>query len=152
MKLQVLKNGCTVEVDQVGNVYCPTGQGGGVDPTCKRGGKGGKSTSGGKREKGAGKDSRGKNEMSLSELKDKEPGLAKHISRYYVKKRGEPDRIKMAQNLLGDYDVAEIHFKDGAVIDLIRTIDPQVWMGGVRKQKGYGRDNWVGSSGLGRPS
>lgn len=41
MKLQVLKNGGTVEVDQVDNVFCPTGQGGGVDPSCKVGGKGG---------------------------------------------------------------------------------------------------------------
>lgn len=39
MKLQVLKNGDRIEVDQVDNVFCPTGQGGGVDPSCKRGGK-----------------------------------------------------------------------------------------------------------------
>lgn len=55
MKLQVLKNGNRVEVDQVDNVFCPTGQGGGVDPTCKRGGKGGRGGSGRKGGKGAGK-------------------------------------------------------------------------------------------------
>ena len=40
MKLQVLKNGHRTEVTQVGNAFCPTGKGGGVDPTCGKGGKG----------------------------------------------------------------------------------------------------------------
>lgn len=38
MKLQVLKSGRRVEV---GNSFCPTGKGGGVDPTCGKGSKGG---------------------------------------------------------------------------------------------------------------
>ena len=37
MKLQVLKRGRRVFVQQVGNVFCSTGQGGGVDPTCGKG-------------------------------------------------------------------------------------------------------------------
>lgn len=39
MKIQVLKDGPVVEVD-VANSFCPTGKGGGVDPSCG-GGKGG---------------------------------------------------------------------------------------------------------------
>lgn len=38
MKIQVLKDGPVVDV--VDNGFCPTGQGGGVDPTCGKGGGG----------------------------------------------------------------------------------------------------------------
>lgn len=41
MKIQVLKNGPVVEVD-VTNSFCPTVKGGGVDPSCGKGGSAGK--------------------------------------------------------------------------------------------------------------
>lgn len=43
MKIQVLKDGPVVEVD-VANAFCPTGKGGGVDPSCggEKGGGGGR--------------------------------------------------------------------------------------------------------------
>lgn len=37
VKLQVLKGGPVVDVVDVENAFCPTGEGGGVDPTCGKG-------------------------------------------------------------------------------------------------------------------
>lgn len=51
MKIQVLKDGPVVEVDEdVANAFCPTGKGGGVDPSCGKG-KAGGGKSGGKKVK-----------------------------------------------------------------------------------------------------
>lgn len=41
MEVQVLKNGQRIEVTQIDNSFCPTGRGGGVDPTCSPGKGGG---------------------------------------------------------------------------------------------------------------